>query len=115
MSAVSKKVTPASSAAFTTFVVPAWSRREPKLLHPTPTTDTCSDPRARVSIPSPHPVASKCTHSLPRSGGDNYDGVKSSLEGVPMKVVVDYDACSSNAVCMGRSEERRVGQESRTR
>jgi len=27
------------------------------------------------------------------------------LEGVFMKVVVDYDACSSNAVCMGIAPE----------
>jgi ferredoxin len=27
------------------------------------------------------------------------------LEGVPMKVIVDYDACSSNAVCMGIAPE----------
>src|SRR2546425_2611029 len=50
MSAVSKNVTPASSAASTTAVVPAWSTRPPKLLQPSPTTDTSSGPSARVRI-----------------------------------------------------------------
>ena len=59
-----RSVTPASSAACTTFVVPAWSRREPKLLHPTPTTDTCSDPSARVSMCSPLRVDFECRQSL---------------------------------------------------
>ncbi len=31
--------------------------------------------------------------------------MQSTREGVPMKVVVDYDACSSNAVCMGIAPE----------
>src|SRR5436190_10201 len=50
MSAVSKKVTSASSAASTTARVPSGSTRRPKLLQPRPTTDTCSGPSARVSI-----------------------------------------------------------------
>src|SRR5580692_7200253 len=104
MSAVSKNVTPTSSAPRTTFVVLAWSRRDPKLLHPTPTTDTCSEPNARVSMCSPS-NRFECTQSLSPRSADNYDGVNSVLEGVPMKVVVDYDACSSNAVCMGIAPE----------
>src|SRR5690349_19269058 len=40
MSAVSKKLMPASSAAFTTFAVPSASSRRPKLLQPIPTTET---------------------------------------------------------------------------
>jgi ferredoxin len=47
----------------------------------------------------------ECTQSLPPRSADNYDGVKSVLEGVPMRVIVDYDACSSNAVCMGIAPE----------
>ena len=87
-------------------VVPAWSRREPKLLHPTPTTDTCSEPSARVSMCSPLRIDSSVRSPLSRpEARDNYDGVQSVLEGVPMKVVVDYDACSSNAVCMGIAPE----------
>src|ERR671936_1874363 len=50
MSAVSRNVTSASSAASTTAVVPAWSTRRPKLLQPRPTTDTSSGPSARVRI-----------------------------------------------------------------
>src|SRR5579871_3261113 len=56
MSAVSKKVMPASNVAFTTAAVPAASRREPKLLQPNPTTDTASDPILRVSMPVPSPL-----------------------------------------------------------
>src|SRR5919202_5274406 len=50
MSAVSKKVTPASSAASTTAFVPAASTRRPKLLQPRPTTDTSSGPSVRMGI-----------------------------------------------------------------
>src|SRR6185503_17965400 len=50
MSAVSKKVTPASSAASTTRRVPSSSTRRPKLLHPSPRTLTWSEPIVRVSI-----------------------------------------------------------------
>jgi ferredoxin len=37
-------------------------------------------------------------------GRANYDGV-SKPEGVAMKVIVDYDLCTSNAVCMGIAPE----------
>src|SRR5215207_8443033 len=47
MSAVSKKVMPASSAASITARVPAWSSRRPKLLQPRPTTETLSSERPR--------------------------------------------------------------------
>src|SRR6478735_3287251 len=47
MSAVSKKLTPASSAARTTVSVALASSRGPKLLHPRPTTDTSSAPIRR--------------------------------------------------------------------
>src|SRR5437764_15434264 len=49
MSAVSKNVTPASSAASTTARVPSRSTRRPKLLQPSPTTVTCRLPRVLVS------------------------------------------------------------------
>src|SRR3954447_26649197 len=49
MSAASKNVTPASSAASRTAAVPSRSRRLPKLLQPRPTTETSSSesPRRR--------------------------------------------------------------------
>src|SRR5919198_2751897 len=52
MSAVSISVTPASSAASTTARVPSRSRRIPKLLPPSPTTETSgpSTPKRRVRI-----------------------------------------------------------------
>src|ERR687885_236794 len=52
MSAVSNSVTPASSAASTTARVPSRSTRPPKLLHPSPTTETSgpSVPNRRVRI-----------------------------------------------------------------
>src|SRR3954470_22749162 len=50
MSAVSKKFTPASRAASTTASVPRASMRFPKLLQPTPTTDTSSAPMRLVFI-----------------------------------------------------------------
>src|SRR5947209_14173377 len=50
MSAVSKKLMPASSAASTTSVVARSSIRQPKLLQPTPTTVTSSVPMRRLSI-----------------------------------------------------------------
>src|ERR1051325_9825153 len=50
MSAVSKKLTPASRAASTTARVPASSTLLPKLLEPTPTRETWSEPILRVSI-----------------------------------------------------------------
>src|SRR6266571_9079863 len=53
MSAVSNSVTPASSAASTTARVPSRSTRTPKLLPPSPTTETSgpSAPNRRVRIP----------------------------------------------------------------
>src|SRR5579875_3026229 len=48
MSAVSKRVTPASRAAATTSRLRASSMRPPKLLQPRPTTETSSDPIERV-------------------------------------------------------------------
>src|SRR5918911_3626403 len=52
MSAVSKSITPASSAASTTARVPSRSRRIPKLLQPRPTTETSgpSAPNRRVRM-----------------------------------------------------------------
>src|SRR5579872_6621067 len=50
ISAVSRKLTPASSAACTTLAVASASRRQPKLLHPRPTTETCSEPILRFSM-----------------------------------------------------------------
>src|SRR5580698_2627423 len=49
MSAVSKRVMPASSAAPTTESVSTGPRRPPKLLQPKPTTLTLSEPIVRVS------------------------------------------------------------------
>src|SRR6266571_6918535 len=53
MSAVSNSVAPASSAASTTARVPSRSTRTPKLLPPSPTTETSgpSAPNRRVRIP----------------------------------------------------------------
>src|SRR4051812_18518172 len=50
MSAVSNRVMPSSRAASTTARVAASSMRPPKLLQPTPTTDTCRLPILRVFI-----------------------------------------------------------------
>src|SRR5688572_2731940 len=50
MSAVSKSVMPASSAARTTAVLRSSSMRVPKLLQPSPTRETSSDPSFRVSM-----------------------------------------------------------------
>src|SRR3954452_21216280 len=50
MSAVSNSVIPASSAASTTAWVAAASICRPKLFPPSPTTETVSGPRGRVSI-----------------------------------------------------------------
>src|SRR5471032_1604371 len=59
MSAVSRNVTPASSAASTTARVPASSTRRPKLLQPSPTTLTVSSlvPRRRVRMPGGYRLA----------------------------------------------------------
>src|SRR3954453_14205353 len=54
MSAVSKNVTPASSAASTTARVPFSSSRPPKLLQPRPTTVTWRGPSVRVRIAQPY-------------------------------------------------------------
>ena len=52
MSAVSKWLTPASRAASTTAFDASSSMRMPKLLQPSPATETSSDPTLRVSIMS---------------------------------------------------------------
>src|SRR5690606_26705316 len=52
---------PASSVAFTTAVTPSASNRRPKLLQPTPTTETLNEPICRVSI---SPVPLKGTNAL---------------------------------------------------
>jgi hypothetical protein len=49
MSAVSKKLTPAASAASTTRAVAARSMRQPKLLQPNPARETSRDPIHRFS------------------------------------------------------------------
>ena len=41
ISAVSKKFTPSSIALSTTALAPSWPMRMPKLLQPSPTTETC--------------------------------------------------------------------------
>jgi ferredoxin len=46
----------------------------------------------------------ECTQSPRRTVRPRYDG-SVRHEGAPMKVVVDFDACSSNAVCMGIAPE----------
>src|SRR3954465_5073814 len=81
MSAVSKKVMPASSAASTTLALASASIRMPKLLQPTPTSDTRSDPIERVSISSgldsrtvawrvaPHPIRRAIRVLDPVTGG----------------------------------------------
>src|SRR5882672_4437780 len=50
MSAVSNSVMPASSAAWTTACVAASSIRPPKLLQPSPTTETRNVPMVRVCM-----------------------------------------------------------------
>src|ERR1041384_8593219 len=50
MSAVSKKLIPASRAASTTAAAPPAPVRHPKLLHPIPTRETSRDPSLRYSI-----------------------------------------------------------------
>src|SRR6266700_444471 len=50
MSAVSKKLRPASRAASTTAAAPFASVRQPKLLQPMPTTETFSEPILRNSM-----------------------------------------------------------------
>src|SRR5450432_3972900 len=59
MSAVSRNVTPTSSAASTTARVAASSIRPPKLLQPRPTTLTFSGPRFRVRTPRNVSIASR--------------------------------------------------------
>src|SRR5262245_21879270 len=56
MSAVSRKITPASSAASTTDAVASGSNRPPKLLQPRPTNATSTDPILRVSMQLPLPL-----------------------------------------------------------
>src|SRR5438128_7495332 len=58
---------PASTAALTTAAVAAASSRPPKLLHPTPTTDTSSDPIRRVSILLPFSYLPVLAQYLPRA------------------------------------------------
>jgi ferredoxin len=43
----------------------------------------------------------------PESGSDRVSGdrVSEPSEGAPVKIVVDYDKCTSNAVCMGIAPE----------
>src|SRR5438552_1541535 len=53
MSAVSKNVMPASSAAWTTAALAGSSMRRPKLLQPSPTIDTSSEPMRRFSMSLP--------------------------------------------------------------
>src|ERR1700733_13068993 len=69
MSAVSKKLTPASSAASTTAAVAPASMRQPKLLHPNPTTETSKDPIRRFSITSlpDYPDFATDTNSQPNN------------------------------------------------
>src|SRR2546430_15392105 len=74
MSAVSKSVIPASSAASTTARVPSRSTRRPKLLHPSPTTETSGPPspsfRVRMA-PDPTRVQplTPCNNLLLGEGG----------------------------------------------
>src|SRR4051794_17455632 len=69
MSAVSKKLIPASRAAPTTRAVSSASSGRPKLLHPRPTSVTCSEPMGRVSI------LAVAAGVVPRPGG-KAEGVK---------------------------------------
>src|SRR5687768_13494562 len=56
---------PASIAASTTAFVCASSIRIPKLLHPTPTTETSRSPSLRISIRVPPPRSSACVRCYP--------------------------------------------------
>ena len=60
MSAVSKRVMPALSAAPTTAAVSLRPMRMPKLLQPKPTALTFNDPIVRVSIGQPSLSAGPC-------------------------------------------------------
>src|SRR5215831_5474857 len=63
MLAVSKKVMPASSAACTTAAVAGSSIRRPKLLQPSPTTETRREPIMRVCM-APPPSSSRLPEPL---------------------------------------------------
>src|SRR6516165_9281092 len=82
MSAVSKSVMPASSAAPTTASVSARPMRPPKLLQPSPTTLTVNAPIERVSTPCsllrPAPVPPPCT--LPTAPGRE-TGARGGIDG----------------------------------
>ena len=67
-SAVSKCVTPASSAAATTSRVAAASSRRPKLLVPSPASETRRTPILRRSMRGLFPAASLAGSSLPSAG-----------------------------------------------
>src|SRR2546423_152633 len=60
ISAVSRKLIPASSASRTTLDVASASSLPPKLLQPRPTTDTSSDPTFRLSIHDMFPPLYPC-------------------------------------------------------
>src|SRR4051812_16102457 len=61
MSAVSNSVMPTSRAACTTSAVRASSIRIPKLLQPSPTTETCREPSGRESMAAACPTG--CLHA----------------------------------------------------
>src|SRR4051812_43774935 len=74
MSAVSRKSMPASSAASTTARVPSRSTRRPKLLQPSPTTETLSSPSFRCGRSAmagdarPSSAGTACGPPAPRNG-----------------------------------------------
>src|SRR5437868_924984 len=75
MSAVSKKLIPASSAASITLTVSFSSIRQPKFMQPRPMTETSSEPIFRVSICVPAHVTGRHgitdpSHNKSRSLGD---------------------------------------------
>src|SRR3954454_5088979 len=87
MSAVSNSVMPASSAACTTSPVRASSMRMPKLLQPSPTTETSSEPMVLVSMP----------RSMPRSGA-----CRSPRQGMQCAGVVDVGFTQSGPSPLAR-------------
>src|SRR6478735_11504145 len=86
MSAVSKKVTPASSAALMTALVPSWDTlavpARPKLLQPRPTADTENGANVRGRSSMSPPYVSLGGDSAPAPSTSAYaDAMKTSLGG----------------------------------
>src|ERR1051325_8086779 len=103
-SAVSKNVTPASSAASTTARVPSRSTRRPKLLQPRPTTDTLSPPSSRCG------TSAMRAHSSSRLlGGHERLGERGAPRGAPAAVLRAVRAAEDAHDRRGRQGAQRLG------